>query len=74
MSVFEPPPIARFTVDSLEVLVFENRALAGHAAAQSVAREIRHRQQAAGQARLILAAAPSQNEFLAGLVADKEID
>jgi len=28
----------------------------------------------AGKANLILAAAPSQNEFLAGLVADKEID
>jgi len=74
MNVLEPPPIARFTVESLDVLVFENRALAGHAAAQAVAREIRHRQHVAGQATLILAAAPSQNEFLAGLVADTEID
>ncbi len=74
MSVFEPPPTARFTVESLEVLVFENRARAGHAAAQAVAREIQHRQDVAGKANLILAAAPSQNEFLAGLVADKAID
>jgi glucosamine-6-phosphate deaminase len=74
MSVFEPPPIARFTVEGLEVLVFENRALAGHAAAQAIAREIRNRQHSAGQANLVLAAAPSQNEFLAGLVADKAID
>jgi glucosamine-6-phosphate deaminase len=74
MSVLEPPPIAHFAVDSLDVLVFENRALAGHAAAQAVAREIRQKQDVAGQANLILAAAPSQNEFLAGLVADKDID
>ncbi len=74
MSVLEPPPIARFTVESLDVLVFENRALAGHAAAQAVAREIRDRQYVAGQANLVFAAAPSQDEFLAGLVADKEID
>jgi glucosamine-6-phosphate deaminase len=70
----EPPPIARFTVESLDVLVFENRALAGRAAAQAVAREIRDRQNSSGQANLVFAAAPSQNEFLAGLVADKEID
>jgi glucosamine-6-phosphate deaminase len=74
MSALEQPPIARFTVESLDVLVFENRALAGRAAAQAVAREIRQRQFVAGQANLVLAAAPSQNEFLAGLVADKEID
>jgi glucosamine-6-phosphate deaminase len=74
MSVLEPPPIAHFAVDSLDVLVFETRALAGHAAAQAVAREIRQRQDVAGQANLILAAAPSQNEFLAGLVSDKDID
>lgn len=74
MSVLEPPPIARFTVDSLEVLVFENRALTGRAAAQNIAREIQSRQNTAGQANLVFAAAPSQNEFLAGLVADKEID
>jgi glucosamine-6-phosphate deaminase len=74
MSICEPPPIARFTVESLEVLVFENRALAGHAAALAVAREIKIRQRAAARASLIFAAAPSQDEFLAGLVADKEID
>jgi glucosamine-6-phosphate deaminase len=74
MSVLEPPPIARFKVDSLDVLVFENRALAGRAAAQAVAHEIRHRQHLSGQANVVFAAAPSQNEFLAGLVADKEVD
>ena len=70
----ESATIARFFVDSLEVLVFENRALAGHAAAQSVAKEIIQRQNTSGRANIIFAAAPSQNEFLAGLVARPEID
>ena len=74
MNVSELPTIARFAVDSLEVFVFENRALAGRAAAQGVAAEIAARQQTAGRVNLVFAAAPSQNEFLAGLVAHKEID
>lgn len=65
---------ARFTVDSLQVLVFDDRATAGRAAALAVSQAIRERQQAAGQANVVFAAAPSQNEFLAGLVASKEID
>jgi glucosamine-6-phosphate deaminase len=74
MNASEPPTIARFHVDSLEVFVFENRALAGHAAAQGVALEITKRQGDAGRANVVFAAAPSQNEFLAGLVARQEID
>ncbi len=70
----EPTTIARFFVDSLEVFVYETRALAGRAAARSMAREILDRQQARGQVSIVFAAAPSQNEFLAGLVAHKEID
>ncbi len=74
MNSSEPTTIARFFVDSLEVVVFETRALAGRAAARSVAREIQARQEAAGRVNIVFAAAPSQNEFLAGLVAHKEID
>ncbi len=74
MNATELPTIARFFVDGLEVFVFESRALAGHAAAQGVARELAARQQAQGRVNIVFAAAPSQNEFLAGLVADKEID
>jgi glucosamine-6-phosphate deaminase len=74
MAVADLEPIARFTVDSLQVHVYEDRALAGRAAAQAVALAIRERQQVVGQARVVFAAAPSQNEFLAGLVASKEID
>ena len=64
----------RFAVDSLDVLVFETRAQAGRAAAADVARAIAARQQAAGRANVVFAAAPSQDEFLAGLVAHQEID
>jgi glucosamine-6-phosphate deaminase len=75
MSRSELPTIARFAVDSLEVAVFENRALAGRAAAQGVAEQIVARQQQAnGRVNIVFAAAPSQDEFLAGLVAHKELD
>jgi glucosamine-6-phosphate deaminase len=74
MSISEPPTIARFFVDCLEVFVYENRALAGHAAAQGVAREIVRGQQADGRSNIVFAAAPSQDEFLAGLVAYQDID
>jgi glucosamine-6-phosphate deaminase len=74
MSVSELPMMARFSVDTLDVLVFENRALAGRAAAQGVVAEITARRQATGRVNVLFAAAPSQDEFLAGLVACKEID
>ena len=74
MTIAEPATIARFVVDSLEVLVFETRALTGRAAARDVARQIVERQGADGRTNVVFAAAPSQNEFLAGLVAHQEID
>jgi glucosamine-6-phosphate deaminase len=74
MGLPEPATIARFYVDELEVCVFETRALAGRAAAGDVSRAIASRQQAAGRVHIVFAAAPSQNEFLAGLVAHREID
>jgi glucosamine-6-phosphate deaminase len=73
-SASEPSALARFSVDSLEVIVFENRALAGRAAAQFVKQAIVARALRAKEVNIVFAAAPSQNEFLAGLVADKEID
>jgi glucosamine-6-phosphate deaminase len=69
-----PSTIARFAVDSLDVLVFETAALAGRAAAQGVAQSIAAVRRERGGANIVFAAAPSQNEFLAGLVADKDID
>jgi glucosamine-6-phosphate deaminase len=74
MGASDPRTIARFSVDSLQVFVYEDRAGAGRAAALAVGRAIRDRQQAAGQANVVFAATPSQNEFLAGLVASTEID
>jgi glucosamine-6-phosphate deaminase len=74
MSDSELPTIAQFREDSLEVFVYENRALAGRAAAQGIVEAIRSRQHAHGFANVIFAAAPSQDEFLAGLVAADEID
>ena len=74
MSAFDPRTIAQFSVDSLQVQVYEDRAGAGRAAALAVGQAIRDRQQAAGYANVVFAAAPSQNEFLAGLVASREID
>jgi glucosamine-6-phosphate deaminase len=73
MSFAELPTIARFRVDQLDVLVYETRALAGRAAAQGIVQAIRSRQRAQGMANVVFAAAPSQDEFLAGLVA-AEID
>jgi glucosamine-6-phosphate deaminase len=74
MSDSELPTIAQFREDSLEVFVYENRALAGRAAAQGIVEAIQSRQRAHGSAKVIFAAAPSQDEFLAGLVAADEID
>ena len=48
--------------------------LAGRAAARHVAREIELRQREAGRATIVFAAAPSQNELLAELVAQQGID
>ncbi|WP_435021006.1 glucosamine-6-phosphate deaminase [Tundrisphaera sp. TA3] len=70
----EVSPVAQFTVDSLRVIVHEDRARMGRAAAQSVAQAIAARQAQGGQARVVFAAAPSQDEFLAGLVAATEVD
>ncbi|MBV8488284.1 MAG: 6-phosphogluconolactonase [Planctomycetaceae bacterium] len=74
MSLSDPSPIAGFTVESLRVEVHNDRASAGRAAAAAVGRAIAERQQTQGRARVIFAAAPSQNEFLAGLVASKGVD
>ncbi len=74
MSITESAAITQFSVDSLQVYVFENRAQAGRAAARNVAQAIAVRQRVAGRVNVVFAAAPSQNEVLAGLVADQTID
>ncbi|HEU5115044.1 MAG TPA: glucosamine-6-phosphate deaminase, partial [Isosphaeraceae bacterium] len=76
MSLPEVSPIVEFQVEALRVLVYENRAIMGRAAAGHVGRAIAERQAADGspRANVIFAAAPSQDEFLAGLVAHPRID
>ncbi len=76
MSLPEVSPILEFQVDALRVLVYENRAIMGRAAAGHVGRAIAERQAAhsSTRANVIFAAAPSQDEFLAGLVAHPKID
>jgi glucosamine-6-phosphate deaminase len=74
MNHASPRTIAQFSVDSLRVQVYDDRATAGRAAALAVSEAVRERQEAAGRANVVFAAAPSQNEFLAGLVAGKGID
>lgn len=69
-----PRPLAEFVVEQLSVSVFEDRAALGRAAARDVSRAIAARTAAAGRANVVFAAAPSQNELLAALVAGKEID
>jgi glucosamine-6-phosphate deaminase len=74
MSLLPPSPVAEFSVDALSVFIYEDRAQAGAAAALDVGGAIAARQAVAGRANVIFAAAPSQDAFLAGLVADSTID
>lgn len=62
-----------FMVDSLCVRVYENRRAMGKAAAEEAARHIRALQ-SKKELRMIFAAAPSQNEMLEALIADKTIN
>jgi glucosamine-6-phosphate deaminase len=67
-------PIADFRVDALRVVVFEDRAALGRAAADLVARAIAERLAVAGRANVIFAAAPSQDEFLEALALPGTVD
>ena len=69
-----PRPVAEFRVDALSVLVFEDRARMGSAAAAAVAAAIGERIKVAGRANVIFAAAPSQDEMLDALVTDPSVD
>jgi glucosamine-6-phosphate deaminase len=62
-----PRPVSEFQVDELQVKVFEDRRQLGAAAAESVAQALIARIAANGEVRVVFAAAPSQDEFLAEL-------
>ncbi len=72
MSLAEPAVRRRF--DELDVEVYPNRAAMGQAAAGFVAEAMRKRAAQADEVRMIFAAAPSQNESLAALAADRSLD
>ena len=61
-------------VDKLNVKVYQTREEMGKAAAEEAAAAIRAAIAAKGEINMIFAAAPSQSEFLAHLIADKSID
>lgn len=63
-----------FRADNLNVYVYETRESMGEAAAAVIAAEIRRAIRERGRAVVILASAPSQNEFLANLAAAPDID
>ena len=74
MMIDDPTPVAALQFDSLRAQVFEDRAQLGRAAALHVARLIAARLAVADRAHVVFAAAPSQREFLAGLVAHPSIE
>ena len=63
-----------FRAGELNIYVYESRPQMGQAAAAVIAAEIRRAIQDRGTASLILASAPSQNEFLANLAAAPDVD
>jgi glucosamine-6-phosphate deaminase len=63
-----------FAVDLLHVCVFRDRKTTGAAAADDCADAIRRILETRDQCRIVFAAAPSQNELLAGLVSARDID
>jgi glucosamine-6-phosphate deaminase len=69
-----PSPVAQMRVDDLTVLVYEDRARMGRAAALAVIETIQGLIRDNGEARVVFAAAPSQDEFLAALGASPDVD
>ena len=63
-----------FFVDKLRVKIFENRTLMGEDAAKDIKDKIKELLSKKAEINMIFAAAPSQNDVLASLVADKSIE
>ena len=66
--------LKEFMTDELRVKVFDNRTAMGADAARDVANEMRRLLSEKREINMIFAAAPSQSDFLAALVDEKEID
>ncbi|MBD2846967.1 glucosamine-6-phosphate deaminase [Paenibacillus sp. IB182496] len=67
-------PLLERTVDRLQVRVYPDRAAMGRAAGKAAAASIRNGLQKKARIRIVFAAAPSQNECLATLAAEPDID
>ncbi len=65
--------LKQITSDRLQVNIYETRAVMGIEAAKDIAACIKALLETKEEVNMIFAAAPSQNEVLAGLVADKTI-
>lgn len=63
-----------FVKDKLNVKIFETRTEMGSAAAYDISSYIKELLGSKDEINMIFAAAPSQNDVLASLIADKEID
>ncbi|MHB1654249.1 MAG: glucosamine-6-phosphate deaminase [Desulfitobacteriaceae bacterium] len=72
--MLSPNPIKPKPVERLQVQVYQNRIDMGTAAAHAVAQKMKEILRDKGRVRMIFAAAPSQNEVLARLAQDEEID
>jgi glucosamine-6-phosphate deaminase len=66
--------IRQFTAGELTVKVYATRREMGEASAAEVSRRMRAAIAEKGSVSILLAAAPSQNDFLAALAADESID
>lgn len=69
-----PPEAIHFAVDRLHVVVHPDRNAMGRTAAEHAARMLRQAIRRQGEARIIVASAPSQDELIAGLAAAPGID
>lgn len=68
------PDATYVVVDQLHVVIYPDRSAMGKAAADEAARVLRVAIEQRGQARIIVASAPSQDELIAGLAAAPGID
>lgn len=66
--------IKEMTVDKLKVKVYSSRDEMGKGAAADVTNKIKELLAEKDEINMLFAAAPSQNEFIASLLADKDID
>ena len=66
--------LKEFMTDALRVKIFQDRTAMGADAARDVAAEMRRLLAEKAQINMIFAAAPSQSDFLAALIAEADID